>query len=348
MQIQFFMYPNTVPQQGQQQQPYPTATYTGAPGYGAPQPAPTYAQQPAPASAFAPPPTPSPAPSPQPVILNIQQNAPQTLAAPQPIRPALSQQSLRNPSPQPPVIMPQQRKPDNSARNFILGVICCPVISFGILIIVAIISVAINGPSSGSCGGPNGPPCDYGGPDYYGSGYGGPDYYGSGYGGPDYYGSGYGGYTTTHFSNQGSIDYNTVGICDGNNEYSVTSSGSFQSPNYPNMYPNDASCTNKFTTSFDGITFEVNGFYLESCCDSLTFSDNSGDYPFTGQIFNGTRFSFSSSNVIVSFTTDYSVQRYGFHIDVIDGYDPSNDISYVHGNLKFDGESPQKEIIKKN
>ncbi|CAG5103310.1 Oidioi.mRNA.OKI2018_I69.chr1.g712.t1.cds [Oikopleura dioica] len=292
------MYPNNVPPQGQQQ-PYPAAPFAGAPGYAAP------------------PPAPAPAPSPQPVILNIQQNAaptPPTLAAPVPIRSAQPSPTPSYKPPPSPVIMPQEES-SNSCGKFCLGIICCPVIFFGILVIIALISRA----SSSGFDGPvsTGPNC------------------------------GENVYTTTSlpynqsptpsssFCQQGSINSNTVEFCEGSNhyEYSVSTSGTIQSPNYPNGYYPWHTCTSRFTTSSDGITFNFNNFTMQSY-ESLTFSNSTNeDYAFSGSYSSGTRFSFSSSSVTVFFVSESGYDYNGFQIDVINGYESYNDVGYVYANV---------------
>ena len=60
------------------------------------------------------------------------------------------------------------------------------------------------------------------------------------------------------------------------------------------------------------------------------------------EIFQGTRFSFSS-NVIVYLTTDYSAQYSGFQIEVFDGYESLNEVDNVYPFVKLEGEAPLKE-----
>ncbi|CAG5101877.1 Oidioi.mRNA.OKI2018_I69.chr1.g43.t1.cds [Oikopleura dioica] len=148
----------------------------------------------------------------------------------------------------------------------------------------------------------------------------------------------------TSFTSMGSIDSSTVDICAGDNEYSVSSGGTFESPNYPSPYNNDAACTNKFTSSSDGITFAIVNFHTEAGYDELTFrGDDATEYAFTGFVSNSTRFSFSSSYVEAHFSSDYAFAYSGFQIDVIDGYEPSNEVSMVWPNVRFTGEKPPKE-----
>ena len=82
-----------------------------------------------------------------------------------------------------------------------------------------------------------------------------------------------------------------LGICDGNFSYNVSSSGiieyaqlfyksvniQFRSQNYPANYLPDASCTNQFDSSSNGITFEFESFETQAQYDFIAFRDLDGN-----------------------------------------------------------------------
>ncbi|CAG5101933.1 Oidioi.mRNA.OKI2018_I69.chr1.g67.t1.cds [Oikopleura dioica] len=129
----------------------------------------------------------------------------------------------------------------------------------------------------------------------------------------------------TSFSNEGLIDLETVGICDGNHNYSVSAHAFLQSPNYPNNYDPFLECTTRFSTNSDGLTFEFTKFEVEHGFDNLVFRDSSAEeYAFSG-IQTGMTVSFSSSYVDVHFESDHSVEDSGFSLKVKAGYESSFD-----------------------
>ncbi|CAG5080967.1 Oidioi.mRNA.OKI2018_I69.PAR.g9754.t1.cds [Oikopleura dioica] len=133
------------------------------------------------------------------------------------------------------------------------------------------------------------------------------------------------------FVDKGSIDDQIVYVCDGHFEYNVSSFGQLQSPNFPGNYIPNAECTNRFTSSSDGITFEFLHFEVEQSYDYVVFQDENDElYPFSDPIerlnWNGIRISFNSSDVEVLFVSDSQLEQPGFNIKIIDGYEESNDI----------------------
>ncbi|CAG5103128.1 Oidioi.mRNA.OKI2018_I69.chr1.g629.t1.cds [Oikopleura dioica] len=210
------------------------------------------------------------------------------------------------PSPQPMPVVMQQRKSDNSCAYFIVGVICCPCIFFVFMIILGGIGAAVSRDNLG----PRNNPYNF----------------------------------TTEFSDQGSINSLIVGICDGDNEYSVSGTGTFQSSNYPESnYNSNSQCTNRFSSSTDGLTFDFTSFEIEEFWDNLVFRDDAGEqYAFTGTQ-SETRFSFASSFVDVHFQSDHVVQKAGFSVQVSDGYEEDNEVSIIYPDVKFTGETPEKE-----
>jgi len=146
----------------------------------------------------------------------------------------------------------------------------------------------------------------------------------------------------TSFVDQGSIDGLTVGICDGNFKYNVTTSGIIQSDNYPASYNPQTSCTNQFNSTADGITFEFQSFFTEQHFDFIVFRDSDGN-DYGGQSCSGhlpgTRISVDSSRLPISihFNSDDIDQTSGFSIAVSAGYDSSNEIANGPcGNQDFD------------
>ncbi|CBY15864.1 unnamed protein product [Oikopleura dioica] len=133
----------------------------------------------------------------------------------------------------------------------------------------------------------------------------------------------------TSFVDQGSIDGLTVGICDGNFKYDVSSSGIIESDNYPAPYNPYSSCTNQFNSIADGITFEFQSFVTEDNFDPFVFRDSDGnDYSCSGHL-DGTRISVDSSRLPISihFESDAAGEKSGFSIAVSAGYDSSNEIA---------------------
>ncbi|CBY13027.1 unnamed protein product [Oikopleura dioica] len=63
---------------------------------------------------------------------------------------------------------------------------------------------------------------------------------------------------------------------------------------------------------------------------------------------DGDRFSFSGSYVDVHFDSDHMIQRSGFSISVMDGYEPNNDISNLgYASRVINKEDfPEKEAKK--
>ncbi|CAG5102039.1 Oidioi.mRNA.OKI2018_I69.chr1.g114.t1.cds [Oikopleura dioica] len=266
--------------------------------------------------------------------------------------------SLRDPKPIKPVLKPKKRRREREHRSNdhddddewcchpFLIVMCMGFTFLGSTIIYGVTTANdYVPPQLGDCvPAYDGYDYDYGGP---------PNYYG-GYGGsPSYYDSGYTSYYlnnvpfdfATSLTNQSSLDSQTVGLCDGDYEYSVSTSGTFQSPNYPNNYGPCSRCTNRFASSSDGITFDLIAFQLEACCDALVFRNEYGaEFMLTGHKQTQTRFSFESAFVDVYFHSDSSRSRSGFSIDVFDGYESNNDINSVYPSLKFTGEIPKKKI----
>ncbi|CAG5101879.1 Oidioi.mRNA.OKI2018_I69.chr1.g44.t1.cds [Oikopleura dioica] len=122
----------------------------------------------------------------------------------------------------------------------------------------------------------------------------------------------------------------------------ATTAATSGSENYPSHYQDMARCTNKFYSTFDGLTFEFTSFNTEQHYDFLVFRDSNGqDYEFSGQL-TGTRISFDS-DVTVHFHSDDMVQMSGFRVMVIDGYESWNDIDTVYPSVKLTGEAPPKE-----
>jgi len=136
----------------------------------------------------------------------------------------------------------------------------------------------------------------------------------------------------TSFVDQGSIDGLTLGICDGNFKYNVTTSGIIQSDNYPASYNPQTSCTNQFYSTADGITFEFQSFFTEQHFDFIVFRDSAGN-DFGGQscsgFMDGTRVSVDSSRLPISifFKSDHMEETSGFSIVVSGGYDSSSEIA---------------------
>ena len=139
---------------------------------------------------------------------------------------------------------------------------------------------------------------------------------------------------------------------------------SFRSSNYPESnYNANSQCTNRFSSSTDGLTFDFTSFEIEEFWDNLVFRDDAGEqYAFTGtqsvktvlgyfcpfqRLFQETRFSFASSFVDVHFQSDHVVQKAGFSVQVSDGYEEDNEVSIIYPDVKFTGETPEKEQWKK-
>ena len=84
-------------------------------------------------------------------------------------------------------------------------------------------------------------------------------------------------------------------------------------------------CNKLIETSSDGITFEINAFATEYNWDKVIFN---GQYTFDGTTPQvGDRFSFSATEVDVNFDSDSGVNDSGFSFQVIDGYEPANDVA---------------------
>ena len=119
----------------------------------------------------------------------------------------------------------------------------------------------------------------------------------------------------------------------GCNTFLTSSSGTFQSPNYPSNYPNLADCSYKISVSAGKfIKLHIGSFDLEdhSRCgyDKLAIYDGSSTNAtllaaLCGISYNVTEFKSSGSDMYVRFTTDGSVRSSGFQANYSEVVRPS-------------------------
>ena len=119
----------------------------------------------------------------------------------------------------------------------------------------------------------------------------------------------------------------------GCNTFLTSSSGTFQSPNYPSDYPNMVDCWYRISVSAGKvIKLRISSFNLEyhlTCgYDKLAIYDGSGTSAtilatLCGILYNVTEFKSSGSDMYVRFTTDGSVTRSGFQANYSEVVAPS-------------------------